>query len=73
MNGFAVHLGRREFLKKGVRGGFLLAVFPIEKITLSPHEKKPLKRGEFSDGSQRKILEIVHKYGGEFGDKEGGL
>jgi len=66
MNSFAKHLGRREFLKKGITGGAMIAAFPVWK-SFTPRQDYS------SNESHRKLLKIVQKYGGEFGDTRGGL
>jgi hypothetical protein len=60
-------IGRREFLKRGIGGGVLIAVFPRCKDVHSCISKNSM------DGSHRKLLKIVKKYGAEFGDHRGGI
>lgn len=66
MNSFAKHLGRREFLKKGITGGAMIAAFPVWKSITPRQDYSP---NEY----HRKLLKIVKIYGGEFGDTRGGL
>lgn len=66
MFSFAKHLGRREFLKKGITGGAMIAAFPVWKSMTLRQDYSP-------NESHRKLLKIVKTYGGEFGDTRGGL
>jgi hypothetical protein len=66
MNRYAKHLGRREFLKKGIIGGAMIVAFPVWKSITPRQDYSP---NEY----HRKLLKIVKTYGGEFGDSRGGL
>lgn len=63
---------RREFLKKGFAGGAVLAAFPILQRTSFPASLYGLSaRSECNlteEESCERLLDIAHKYGGEFGD-----
>jgi len=76
MNSFAKHLGRREFLKKGITGGAMIAAFPHwESIHFSAPqlESNSQRLDDSSNESYGKLLKIVQTYGGEFGNTRGGL
>ena len=76
MNSFAKHLGRREFLKKGITGGAMFATFPVWNpfhSTATQSKSISPSHDYLQDGSHRKLLKIVKTYGGEFGDTRGGL
>lgn len=66
MNSFAKHLGRRKFLKKVITGGVMIAAFPVWKSITPRQDYSP---NEF----HQRLLKIVQKYGGEFGDTRGGI
>jgi hypothetical protein len=76
MEHFEKPTGRRKFLKKGIKGGVMIAAFPLWK-SISPNAPRPdryfQRHSVLSDGSQRKLLKILRKYGGEFGNTRGGL
>ena len=58
-------IGRREFLKRGIGGGTMIAFFPGGKAIQSCVPKNS------PDGSHRMLQKIVRKYGAEFGDLRG--
>jgi hypothetical protein len=68
--------GRREFLRKGILGGFVVATFPLLgpfQSAANQSKSIPLNHQYLQDESHRKLLKIVKRYGGEFGDRRGGL
>jgi hypothetical protein len=66
MDRFGKPLERRKFLKKGITGGAMIAAFPVWKSVNPRQDYSP-------NESHRRLLKIVQKYGGEFGDTRGGL
>ncbi len=75
MDSFGRSQERREFLKQGILGGVLLVFFPLQRTGLSDssrNEVNSLGCGDFLDGPSEKIIQIVHRYGGEFGALKGG-
>jgi hypothetical protein len=60
---------RREFLKKGVNWGAVIAALPILQSLSFPASLYDFSAEyNLSKVSGEKLLEIAHKYGGEFGD-----
>ena len=63
-------IGRRGFLKTGTAGGIAVAALPLTR--LSSFTRKPGSPldsgGNPSEQQQRRLREIVQKYGGEFGE-----
>jgi len=60
---------RREFLKKGVNCGAVIAALPILQSLSFPASLYDFSAEyNLSKVSGEKLLEIAHKYGGEFGD-----
>lgn len=76
MNSFAKHLGRREFLKKGMSGGAMIVAFPfwksIQLSALQP-ESASSRNNDSPNESHGRLLKIVKTYGGEFGGIKGGI
>jgi hypothetical protein len=64
-------LGRRRFLKTGIFGGVIVAVYPRGKLLNSPllhshpHIKPKIPR---SEESSARLLQIACTYGSEFGE-----
>ena len=69
-------LGRRKFLKKGIIGGAIIATIPLWNPfhSTATQSKSISPCRDYSQAeSHRILLKIVKKYGGEFGDTQGGL
>lgn len=66
MEHFEKPTGRREFLKKGITGGAMIAAFPFWKSMTPRQDYSP-------NESHRRLLKIVQMYGGEFGGIKGGI
>jgi hypothetical protein len=76
MEYFEKSIGRRKFLKTGIKGGAMMAVFPVWRtIHPSSFQSKAISPNldNSSDETYRKLLNIVQTYGGEFGDLRGGV
>lgn len=58
---------RREFLKTGLTGGAVLAVFPFKKFVPISGLIDKSKKGR-STKSQEKLFQIAAQYGSEFGE-----
>jgi hypothetical protein len=76
MDGFRKPMERRTFLSTGIAGGILAVPFSLWK---SVALKRPRSNRDFqkdtllSENPQREFLELLRKYGGEFGKTQGGL
>jgi len=64
---------RRKFLKTGLTGGTILAFFPLERFISASFTLPDLNSKsdlDFPEESSEKLIELNHKYGGEFGKVE---
>ena len=76
MEYFKKSIGRRKFLKTGIKGGAMMAVFPVWRtIHSSSFQSETISSNQENspDETYRKLLNIVQTYGGEFGDLRGGV
>jgi hypothetical protein len=64
-------IGRRKFLKTGIFGGVIAAVYPRGKLLNSPllHSGPHIEpEDHFSTESFERLLQIACTYGSEFGE-----
>ncbi|KPJ69983.1 hypothetical protein AMJ44_01500 [candidate division WOR-1 bacterium DG_54_3] len=67
---------RRTFLKTGLAGGMILTVQPLGKFfgfAVPLPDLRTQRDDNLSDKSHERLLQIIHKYGGEFGEIKEGL
>jgi hypothetical protein len=62
---------RRTFLKTGLAGGMILTVQTLRKFfgfAMSLPDSHTQQGDKLSNESHERFLQIIHKYGGEFGE-----
>ena len=57
---------RREFLRKGITGGGVLAALPLTRLPAA-YSYPQVETGGPPNDSRDRLLEMVRTYGGEFG------
>lgn len=66
---------RREFLKNWILGGVILVSSPLwrtKHLGSSRKKANTSKQDEFLNAPSKRIIQIVRRYGGEFGTSKGG-